>query len=50
VRPLQARLPVPAARVRLDAALVVPVVLAARVLAALVVLAARVLGGPGRAR
>ena len=42
VRPLPARLPVPAARVRLDAGLVVP--------AGLPVPAARVLAVPGRAR
>ena len=53
MRPFPARLPVPAARVRLDAALAVPVVLVvlvARVLAVLVVPVARVLAVPGRAR
>jgi hypothetical protein len=50
VRPLLARLPVPVARVQLDAALAVPVVLAARVLAVLLVPAARVLAVPGRVR
>ena len=53
MRPLPARLPVPAARVRLDAGLVVPAGLpvpAARVLAVPVVPAARVLAVPGRAR
>jgi hypothetical protein len=50
VRPLPARLPVPVARVRLDAALAVQVVPAARVPVVLVVPAARVLVVPGRAR
>jgi hypothetical protein len=50
VRPLPARLPVPVARVRLDAALAVPVVPVARVLVVLPVPVARVLAVPGRAR
>lgn len=53
MRPLPARRPVPAALVRLDAALaapVGPVVLAVRVPVVLLVLAVRVLGVPGPAR